>query len=273
MALYLREDFQQAWAGKDAFAEAAALTGETFRHKEGRRTLRFALGGRSYFLKYHAGIGWGEVIKNLLQGRAPVLGARNEYEASLRLAALGLDTLTPAAFGERGINPARIESFLITDDLADSISLEDYCRDWPTRPPALHERRRLMRVVTGIVRTMHQAGINHRDCYLCHFLLYPETLAQAVTDRDVRCHLIDLHRAQIRDSVPQRWQVKDVAGLAYSAMDLGLSRRDWLRCLRSSAGVPLKTALGRDGAFWLAVKRRAETLYRKDMKREPPPWL
>jgi hypothetical protein len=37
--------------------------------------------------------------------------------------------------------------------------------------------------------------------------------------------------------------------------------------------VPLKTALGRDGAFWLAVKRRAETLYRKDMKREPPPWL
>ncbi|MCK0538746.1 lipopolysaccharide core heptose(I) kinase RfaP [Alcanivorax quisquiliarum] len=250
---------------------AADLQGDIFREKEGRRTLRFTHGGQSYFLKYHAGVGWQEVIKNLVQLRAPVVSARNEYEAARRLSEVGLDTLVPVAFGERGINPAHIESFLITEDLDGSVSLEDYCRDWKSQPPQMNQKRQLVRVVMRIARIMHRSGINHRDFYLCHFLLYPETLGGA--DDAVRCHLIDLHRAQCRKRVPRRWMIKDIAGLAYSAMDIGLSRRDWLRCVRHYTGGSLSRTLRDDKAFWCAVKRRAEALYRKDMGREPPEWL
>src|SRR5690606_734405 len=113
--------------------------------KEGRRTLRFEAGGHGYFLKLHQGVGWGEIIKNLLQLRLPVIGARNEYQAIRALERLGLATLTIAGYGERGWNPARRLSFLVTDELADVVSLEDYCRPWREQPPAPALRQQLIR--------------------------------------------------------------------------------------------------------------------------------
>ena len=82
-------------------------------------------------------------------------------------------TMTPAAFGVRGCNPARQLSFLITEELTDTISLEDYCQRWREQPPALREKRRLIRALARISKTLHENGINHRDYYLCHFLKSP----------------------------------------------------------------------------------------------------
>ena len=107
------------------------------------------------------------------QGRAPVVSACNEYLASLALAEAGVDTLTPAAYGRRGHNPAAMESFLITDDLVGTVSLEDYCRGWPDQPPPVAQKRRLLNKVMWMAATMHGCGINHRDFYLCHpYLLW-----------------------------------------------------------------------------------------------------
>ena len=86
---------------------------------------------------------------------------------------------------------------------------------------------------------MHGAGINHRDFYLCHFHLDLAT----VDDEQPRCHVIDLHRAQQRDVIPRRWQVKDLAGLYFSAMDCGLRRRDLLRFLSRYTPGGLREAL------------------------------
>jgi hypothetical protein len=113
---YLRADLT-AWGGNDPFAAAIAQQGQIYRDKEGRRTLRFEWQGRPYFLKLHQGVGWGEVFKNLLQGRLPVLGAENEYRAILALERAGLATLTLAGYGKRGLNPAQQQSFLLTDEL------------------------------------------------------------------------------------------------------------------------------------------------------------
>ena len=79
--------------GVDAFDYIMQLDGEMFRDIDNRRTLRFSLGGRRYFLKAHYGVGWKEIIKNLLQFRLPVLGARNEWRAIRRLQELGVDTM------------------------------------------------------------------------------------------------------------------------------------------------------------------------------------
>ena len=133
MKLFLRDDIVALWGDRDPFDQAAEQEGEIFRAREGRRTLRFAGNGRSYFLKYHGGIGWKEIFKNLTQGKLPVLGAMDEVTAIDAVRGAGLDTMTIAAYGSRGSNPASVESFIITDDLVGTLSLEDLGERWVDR--------------------------------------------------------------------------------------------------------------------------------------------
>jgi heptose I phosphotransferase len=273
---YLREDF--ATLGEPLrresgvlldFAEqvaVAAATDDVYRNREGRVTLRFQRAGRSFFLKLHRGIGWGEIFKNLLQARLPVLGAGNEYRAVQALRALGVDTLDVAAYAESGLNPATRHSMIVTDDLVGTVSLEDYCANWRDTPPSFLIRLKVLLKVADSAGRMHRAGINHRDFYICHFHLDEASLAQPLP----RCYLIDLHRAQMRRRTPRRWQVKDLAGLYFSAMDCGLRRRDLLRFLSRYTPGGLREALGPDAGLWREVQDKAQRLYRREHGREPP---
>jgi heptose I phosphotransferase len=233
--------------------------------------LRFELGPETFFLKLHQGVGWGEVIKNLLQFRLPIIGASNEWLALRRLRELGVDTLTPVGFGRRGLNPASQLSFLITEELKDTETLEDLCARWPEKPPEAGFRIRLTRTVAEIARTIHTNGINHRDLYLCHFLLdISGGLAAAEAEPQPRLFLVDLHRAQLRHRTPRRWVVKDVGSIYFSAMDIGLTRRDLFRFMRHYSGKSLRRTLTEDAAFWQDVTQRALAIYRRDFGREPP---
>ncbi len=256
--LYQNEEFKAAWP--QPFDAAIAQQGEVYRSREGRRTLRFELNNKSYFLKLHQGIGWGEIIKNLIQLRLPILGARNEWQAIDHLKALNVGTMTSVAYGERGVNPAKQLSFIVTDDLVNTVSLEDYCKDWRESPPEPALKRRLIAKVGEMSGKMHQSGMNHRDFYLCHFLL-DETVATDNAEWP-KLHIIDLHRAQIRRKVPRRWQVKDLAGLYYSALDIGLTAED-VKLFLHYYNMPLSSSLLAD------VEKKAIKLYRKDWGREP----
>ena len=146
----------------------------------------------------------------------PVLGARNEFNAINRLHQLGISTMETFAFGETGLNPLRRKSFIITKDLNPAISLEDYCSNWKNDPPPYFVKKSIILEVARMVRLMHEGGVNHRDCYICHFLLHLpyNTIAQPTLS------IIDLHRAQIRSKVPLRWRNKDLIALYFSSMNL-----------------------------------------------------
>jgi heptose I phosphotransferase len=244
------------WAESEA--ERAAPE-QVYRHKEGRTTLRLPHAGRSWFLKLHRGVGWVEIIKNLLQLRLPVLGAANEYRAVAALQRVGVDTLSVAAYASRGRNPATRQSLIVTEDLVDTVSLEDYCANWASEPPPARIKMQLVRKLADSARRMHAAGINHRDFYICHFHLDESSLREAA----VRCHLIDLHRAQLRQRTPMRWRVKDLAGLYFSAMDCGLTQRDLLRFVHHYSPGGLRQGLRENGAMWAQVQRKALQLYAK----------
>ncbi|KFX02780.1 heptose kinase [Pectobacterium betavasculorum] len=224
----LHEPFASLWKHKDPFLEVEKLDGEVFRALESRRTLRFTLKERSYFIKIHRGTALKEALKNLVSFRLPVLGADREWNAIHRLAERGVDTMQGVGFGQRGLNPLRRHSFIITEDLNPTISLEDYSATWLDKPPTLQEKRRLICRVAEMVRDMHAGGINHRDCYICHFLLH---LPYQPTDAQFKISVIDLHRAQLRDRVPLRWRNKDLIGLYFSSLDIGLTKNDLLRFL------------------------------------------
>ncbi|MDR0529105.1 MAG: lipopolysaccharide core heptose(I) kinase RfaP [Zoogloeaceae bacterium] len=231
-SLTLEEPFRSLWAGRDVFAEVSRLTGKTYRTMPGRRTLRFEMEGKGYFLKCHDGVGWREIFKNLLSGKLPVLGAETEWQALRALASAGLSAARVAGFGARGRNPARRQSFLITEEIAPAIDLETLTLSWKAAPPAARQKRALIFAVARYLRAMHRAGINHRDCYLCHFLW--KTADSALPpEKTPGLALIDLHRAQIRAATPCRWRDKDLAALYFSARETGCTRQDHLRFLQT----------------------------------------
>jgi hypothetical protein len=260
---WLSDRFRALWEGCDPFEEVDRLQGEVFRQVAGRRTIRFALDGNHYFAKIHHGVGWREILKNLMYLKLPVLGARNEWQALSLLPGIGVPTLTPVAFGQTGSSPARMRSFLITEELTGTTSLEDLCAAWPRQPPSFRLRRALTERVASLVQRMHTHGINHRDCYLCHFHLDTASAQEPLDPAKMRLYVIDLHRAQIRRRTPQRWIVKDLAGLYFSALDIGLTRTDRLRFIRTYEQRPLREVLRDHGGFWRRVERTALALHRK----------
>ena len=248
--------------GRVGMREVFAIRGEVYREPAGarRRTLRFELGGVGYFLKLHWGVGWREIFKNLLSGRLPVLGARNEWQAIKRLEGLGVETMQLAGFGEEGWNPARRRSFVITRELEDTVSLEDYCMDWVARPPDPAVKWALIRRVAEMTARMHDHGMNHRDLYICHFLLHRPW---ARPQDPLHLYLIDLHRVQMRPAIPRRWRVKDLAALYFSTLHIGLGRRDLYRFILWYTQVRLTDALRGDrGSLWQEVEQRALHLER-----------
>lgn len=267
MTLYLRDDLARAWDGLDPFEQAARQRGDVFRAREGRRTLRFEAGGRHYFLKYHAGIGWKEIVKNLSQAKLPILGALSEVRAIRALENAGVATLSIAGYGQRGGNPARRQSFLVTDELMHTVSLEELGERWRTKPGPAPFKWALIRRVGEIAKAMHDAGVNHRDFYLGHFLIARS--AVECHDATAPLHLIDLHRSQVRARVPRRWRVKDIGGLYFSTARLGLTRRDLLRFVRAYTNMPLRDALPDKARLLDASRHEGERIYRRYFEKEP----
>jgi hypothetical protein len=248
------------------FDRILALEGEVYRNVSGRKTLRFSRDGKSYFLKVHLGVGWKEIIKNLVRFRLPVVSAKTEWRALHRLKALRVETLTPVAYGCEGWNPARLRSFLITEDLGETVMLSDVLSEWKRKAPTSRDtvrlKRALLEKIADIARTLHENGVNHRDFYLCHLRVPVETLAAPSTDQ-TRVYVMDLHRAQMRRRTPARWIIKDLGSLFFSSLDLGLTRRDLYRFMRAYDRQTLRTILTIRSRFWGRVEGRAFRLYGK----------
>ena len=266
--LWLREDLRQWCGDRDPFQVILHLEGEAVREVAERSTIRATLGNKVFYIKRHYGVGWMEIFKNLITGKTLVLDAGNEFSAARRLHEAGLGTLPLAGFGVRGSNPARRESFLISDELSPIVSLEQFCLRWPEVPPSVGIRRGLVKRVGTIARAVHGLGIKHQDFYICHFLLGMDALLTADNVDEVPIYLVDLHRAVIRTTIPVRWLVKDLAGLYYSTFDIGLSRRDVLRFLRVYFDLPLREVFARHAALLRRCERRAQKLYAKARSKE-----
>ena len=247
------------FAGRDPFQVLQDHESENLRQVKNRRTYRLVFENKVFYVKYHRGVGWKEIWKNLLQFKKPVISAANEYRALNELSKLSIPTMTIAGFGIRNFNPANQDSFIITDELSGTVSLEEFTADWSKKPPVSELKHFLILKLAEIIRRMHQAGINHRDCYLCHFHYSPEAK---------KLFVIDLHRAQCRKQVPWHYLVKDVAGIYFSSMDLPLSKRDILRFMSIYSGRNVRQDIAR--GFWHSIQNTAGKLYRKEYGKNPP---
>ncbi len=241
------------------FSDFMQITGEIYRNVDNRKTLRFELNSKGYFIKQHFGCGWKDIFKNLSQLKWPIISAKNEYLAIQALKRLDIHTMDVLGFGQQGLNPARQQSFLITAEIDHSLSLEDYCQNWKQTPPDVINKRALIQSVAQIARTLHNNGINHRDFYICHFLLKKSEIGS----RNPQLFVIDLHRTQIRNKVPLRWQIKDLSALFFSAMHIGLTQRDLFRFIIAYRRQTLKSIWQTEKTFWTQVHNKALQLNNK----------
>lgn len=273
--LYITNGLRQSLRGEDSFYQMMNIEGKVYREALGRRTLRFTRGDKDYFLKMHTGVGWGEIFKNIIYLRAPVVGALNEWHGVHRLKDLEIDTMTVSAYGIRGRNPATKHSFIVTEALPTETSLEDFCGAWKSNPPTtlkdIRLKRWILNKVVETARVIHENGANHRDFYLCHFLLDAHFQVDEKGDEDVspesKLYLIDLHRIQMRRKTPERWAVKDIAGLYYSSKEIGLTKRDLFRFMQLYRGKPLREIMRTETSFWRKVVSRGNKLYESEKRK------
>ena len=209
---------------KTPFDEVKRIEGEVYREYENRVTKKFKNNNKSYFIKFHGPVGWKEIFKNLFQMKTPVIGAQREYDALNHLTQNNINCPNIKGFALNGLNPANSSSFLITEELYDTFSLEDFFLQGHHKNLSFTEKKKLIEKVANLIRSVHESGLNHRDLYLCHIHIKNE-----INFDDINLSLIDLHRAQIRSKVPFRWLIKDLGGFLHSVLQFSLTERDFYR--------------------------------------------
>ena len=214
--LFINKDFSEFLDAFDlaSFDDFMRLEGTIVKSAvRERSTQRLDLHGGTVYVKKHFFPGIREILKNFLRFRFP-LGALNEWRALLAFHAHNIPTMTPICAGRKHFFwKIEKESFLLTDDLGDTIRLNDFLKEnsaTPCRGKLLERKRGILKNLADITRRMHSAGINHRDYYLCHILL----------DSEEKLYVIDLHRVDVGDSVGKRWVVKDLAALLFSSLEV-----------------------------------------------------
>lgn len=239
----------------EVFEACMQLQGKAFRDVPGRKTMRIQLADKSYFIKQHFGVGWGEIFKNLLSLKLPILGAMTEVSAIQKLSEVGIGTTPLVGYGQRGCNPATMQSFVLTEDLGDIISLEEMLQDSKAYPMTDESKRLMLTAVAKIAAKLHDTGkgkaLAHRDFYLCHFVLSRQNAAA----NHYNLHLIDLHRMLQNQSPNGNAVMKDIAGLYFSMLQNGLNTYD--------LDVFKQYYLPHTAAFWAKVEARANKLFTK----------
>lgn len=152
-------------------------------------------------------------LKNMLSLRpSRFAGARNEWEAIIEFHRRGLPTMQPIACAASGGNSC-ILTLGITEYARASELFAKFAKGERVR------RRKLIRKIAELAAGMHLEKMAHQDFYLVHMFVREK--------EDDSVFLIDLQRIIFEQSFSERWRVKDLAQLLFSADKL-VSRTDML---------------------------------------------
>ncbi len=186
-------------------------------------------------------------LADWLAHRRRVCCAGVEHDAAFALCAAGIGTPHIVAWGCQRGSLFEQRSFLLTQQIPNSDSLERRLPACFGSSGALQDRRRFIRSLAQFIRRFHLTGYRHRDLYLAH--IFCSTSGQFC--------LIDLARA-FKPLLARRFQVKDLAQLHYSAPARVFSRTDRLRFYLTYRERPRLSAS--DKSMIRAVAKKAERM-------------
>ncbi|MBI1827800.1 MAG: hypothetical protein HY287_02715 [Planctomycetes bacterium] len=141
----------------------------------------------------------------------------NELKAS------GIPCATPIALGEQFDGTCEVRSAIVIAEVPGQ-SLEKELAVSNAVSRALIWR--LIPPLAALIARFHAAGFVHRDLYLSHIFF------DAQANDQTSLHLIDLQRVLRPRYFRERWIIKDLAALNYSAPSPLITRTDRLRWLK-----------------------------------------
>jgi hypothetical protein len=223
-------EFEAGLKGKglDSLNAVFAFSGGTNLNKSGlaahRARISFELDSPpvTVFLKRYENPPLTVQLRNWLDSRRHISCAECDFAPSAALADDGIPTPRVIAYGRQWSGPFEKRSFVITLEIEHAASLEKQLPP-PFHGPAtagnLKKQRQFICKLAEFVARFHQTGFCHRDLYLCHIF----------RDTSGRLFLIDLARTFKPLVFAERFRVKDIAQLFYSAPGSVFSRTDRLR--------------------------------------------
>jgi hypothetical protein len=214
---FVDKDFADCFAkmGLDSIDKIFAFEGGKDLHKENlsrfRRRIMFETENPKtvLFLKRYQDTPVRVQIKNWLNRRKRISVMACDMEPAENLRKLGINTPRTIAFGQEWAGLFEKRSFIITEQIPDSVSLEKN----------LPREHALILKLASFVRKFHETGFRHRDLYLCHIFC----------DSQMQFTLIDLARVFKPLFFAKKYLVKDLAQLYYSSPGNVITTTDRLR--------------------------------------------
>jgi hypothetical protein len=196
-------------------------------------------------------------LKNWLSHRTRKSCGFVEFASASRLSAMGINTPKVVAYGEKRGTFFEKGSFIIAEKIQNAESLErklPHFFDHPATAENLKLRRNFVAQLAAFIKKFHQTNYRHRDLYFPHIFY----------SNDGRFYLIDLARAFKPLIRRERFRIKDIAQLHYSAPGRYFSRTDRLRFYLSYA--ESNNLSSKDKAFIRKVVSKAKWMARHDSR-------
>ena len=264
-SFFVDEDFKQAFTklgltSIDAvFSFTAGKDPGGSRLPNYRSRLQFEIRepARILFLKRYNKPGKITQIKNWFWHNSHQSMMFYDREPAENLAQAGINTPKIIAYGEQWGVFFEKRSFIITGKIPGAESLERKlpdCFQKHVTTEALKQQRQFIRCFGQFAKKFHVTGYRHRDFYLAHvFYSISNTF-----------YLIDLQRVFRPRLLAERFRIKDIAQLYYSAPGSIFSKTDRLRFYKSYTG---KNSLDRrDKVFIRKVVKKVRRIAKHDIR-------
>jgi len=200
-------------------------------------------------------------IRNWLHHHRRASTSSFDRSGAGQLAAAGINTPETIAYGEQWAWGFEKRSFIITRRIRRAESLERKLPDFFYQERSGENLKRRSAFIEGLadfVRRFHETGFRHCDLYFSHVFL----------GEGGDLYLIDLQRVFRPWLLKERFRVKDIAQLYYSAPAKYFSRADRLRFYLRYAGRKKLTCA--DKRLLRKVNARAKTIAAHDAKHGRP---
>jgi len=196
-------------------------------------------------------------LRKWFSAHRPVSMASFDFGNAKELKTAGINTAKVICYGEQWGGLFEKRSFCITEKISDAESLERKLPDCFYEQGAEIKaklRRAFIDNLAVFVKKFHQMNFRHRDLYFSHIFY----------GGNGEFYLIDLARVFKPIIFAERFRVKDIAQLYYSAGKKYFSKTDRLRFYRKLTGRSKLSA--KDKRFIAKVKNKARKMAKHDIK-------
>jgi heptosyltransferase-2 len=240
-----------------SFSEAHSLTKDNLPGHRSR--LRFEINSppATLFLKRYDCPPISVQLGNWLSARRRISCGLFAFEPAIKLTAEGINTPKIISYGEQWGIFFEKRSFIITEKIPDAESLEKRLPDCfiaAATAENLKLRRNFIAQLAAFVKKFHETKYRHRDLYFSHIFY----------GNNSRFYLIDLARTFKPVLFAERFRIKDIAQVYYSARGRYFSKTDRLRFYLGYTGHTKLTP--KDKAFIRKVIDKTRRMARHDIK-------